>query len=154
MTQQSQKEYIITEQQIQDIIEMEQYPGFAADIFRNIRSRPLATHTSSTEAQAVRIHKILLENRDDIISRLSESFSPETIEEMWDISSKHDAAIRNRVIHELRCVVASLYDSGFKNPIVIFDCAVDYIKNPTVSGHPEKQSLRTAQHTGDDAECP
>ena len=42
-------------------------------------------------------------------------------------------------------VVRRLYDAGFKDALVIIECAYAYLENPTVPGHPEKQKLRLQQ---------
>ena len=39
-------------------------------------------------------------------------------------------------------IVKQLHDIGFKNPVVTVECAIEYLNNPTIPGHPEKQSLR------------
>jgi hypothetical protein len=43
----------------------------------------------------------------------------------------------------LHKVICDLYDAGFKNPLITFEAAVSYLENPTVSGHPEKQQMKS-----------
>ena len=54
---------------------------------------------------------------------------------------QHDTAIRKAERERVLEVVTQLYDAGFKDPLVTVECAIAYLKNPTVPGHPEKQSL-------------
>jgi hypothetical protein len=62
--------------------------------------------------------------------------------------AKYEAAAATAARRELKSVVTDLYDAGFKNPLVTIECAIAYLENPTVPGHPEKQKVeRTPEKT-------
>ena len=53
-------------------------------------------------------------------------------------------AAREDEREKMREVVKLLYDAGFNNPLIIVECTIEYLKNPTIPGHPELQKVRSS----------
>ena len=69
----------------------------------------------------------------------TQAASSEFVKEMRKHPAPDVFGIREKVLEEIVRTVEKLYDDGFRNPLVTVKCAVAYMKDPTVPGHPEKQ---------------
>ena len=146
MTQpQPQQEYIITEEELSEIIGFQLFKK--PELVRAIRSRPIAAGTPEICNGCSFGDACAMEASDSCKKAMQE---------------QHDAAIRNQTLDEVKryadtCIwIDDDCCPGKMNDKEESDCdGCSYNDYPNNADICEKiESLRTAQHNGDDAECP